>query len=74
MIIESTNVDLAQKPSFCQTLVTGSTGLNVLSLFDGMSCGQIALQKAGIKVNKYFASEIKPHAIKVTQHNLLNFG
>ena len=35
MIIESTNVDLAQKPSFCQTPVTGSTGLNVLSLFDG---------------------------------------
>jgi hypothetical protein len=45
MIIESTNVDLAQKPSFCQTRVTGSTGLNVLSLFDGMSCGQIAFTK-----------------------------
>lgn len=44
-------------------------GINVLSLFDGLSCGQIALQKVGIKVNKYFASEIKPHAIKVTQHN-----
>lgn len=61
-----------QKPSFCQARVTGSTGLNVLSLFDGMSCGQIALQKAGIKVNQYFASEIKPHAIKVTQHNFPN--
>jgi DNA (cytosine-5)-methyltransferase 3A len=72
MIIESTNVDLAQKPSFCQTRVTGSTGLNVLSLFDGMSCGQLALQKAGIKVNQYFASEIKPHSIKVTQHNFPN--
>jgi DNA-cytosine methyltransferase len=44
-------------------------GLNVLSLFDGMSCGQIALQKAGIKVAKYYASEIKKHGIKVTQHN-----
>lgn len=43
--------------------------INVLSLFDGMSCGQIALERAGIKVNKYFASEIKPHAIKVTQAN-----
>ena len=42
---------------------------NVLSLFDGMSCGQIALQRAGIKINQYFASEIKPHAIKVTQYN-----
>ena len=42
---------------------------NVLSLFDGMSCGQIALNRAGIKYDKYYASEIKPHAIKVTQHN-----
>jgi len=47
-------------------------GINVLSLFDGMSCGQIALERSGIKVNKYFASEIKPHAIKVTQHNYPN--
>jgi len=46
--------------------------INVLSLFDGMSCGQIALERAGIKVNKYFASEIKPHAIKVTQANYPN--
>lgn len=43
--------------------------MNVLSLFDGMSCGQIALERAGIKVDNYYASEIKPHAIKVTQHN-----
>ena len=41
----------------------------VLSLFDGMSCGQIALNQLGFKVEKYFASEIKPHAIKCTQHN-----
>ena len=43
--------------------------MNVLSLFDGMSCGQIALNRCGIKYDNYFASEIKPHAIKVTQHN-----
>ena len=43
--------------------------MNVLSLFDGMSCGQIALNRAGIKYDKYYASEIKSHAIKVTQHN-----
>lgn len=43
--------------------------MNVLSLFDGMSCGRIALEKAGIKINNYYASEIKPHAIKVAQHN-----
>ena len=44
-------------------------GINVLSLFDGMSCGQIALERAGIKYDKYFASEIDVHAIKVTQTN-----
>jgi DNA (cytosine-5)-methyltransferase 3A len=43
--------------------------MNVLSLFDGMSCGQQALERAGFKVDNYFAAEIKPHAIKVTQHN-----
>lgn len=43
--------------------------MNVLSLFDGMSCGQQALARAGIKVNKYYASEIDKHAIRVTQHN-----
>ena len=47
-------------------------GINVLSLFDGMSCGRIALERAGIKVNKYFASEIKPHAIRCTQSNYPN--
>ena len=45
------------------------TGLNVLSLFGGMSCGQIALRQAGIKVKQYFASEIDKHAIAQTQHN-----
>jgi DNA-cytosine methyltransferase len=44
-------------------------GLNVLSLFDGISCCRLALDRAGIKVNKYFASEIDKHAIKVAQHN-----
>ena len=72
MIIESTNVNLAQKTSFCQTPVTGSTGFNVLSLFDGMSCGQIALERAGIEVENYFSSEIDKHAIKVTQANYPN--
>jgi len=46
-----------------------NNGINVLSLFDGISCGQIALQRAGIKVNQYFASEIDKYAIKVTQHD-----
>jgi DNA-cytosine methyltransferase len=46
--------------------------MNVLSLFDGMSCGQIALNRAGIKYDNYFASEIDKHAIKVTQANYPN--
>jgi site-specific DNA-cytosine methylase len=41
----------------------------VLSLFDGMSCGRIALERAGIKVTKYFASEIDKNAIKVSKAN-----
>jgi len=46
--------------------------INVLSLFDGMSCGQIALNKLGIKYDKYFASEIDKDAIKVTLNNYPN--
>ena len=44
--------------------------MKVLSLFDGLSCGQIALKELGIKVDKYYASEIDKHAIKQT---MLNF-
>mgnify|MGYP003147557708 CR=1 FL=1 len=43
--------------------------MNILSLFDGMSGGQIALARSGIKVNKYFASEVDKYAIDVTQAN-----
>ena len=43
--------------------------MNVLSLFDGMSCGQIALNRVGIEYDNYFASEIDKYAIKVTQTN-----
>lgn len=43
--------------------------MNILSLFDGMSCGRLASIKAGIKVDNYLASEIKEDAIKVTQEN-----
>lgn len=44
----------------------------VLSLFDGMSCGQIAMERAGKKVVRYMASEIDKYAIKVTQANYPN--
>ena len=43
--------------------------MNVLSLCDGMSCGQIALKELGINVDNYYASEIDKNAIKVTQDN-----
>lgn len=43
--------------------------MNILSLFDGISCGRIALERAGIKVDKYYASEIDRHAIKVSEAN-----
>lgn len=46
--------------------------INVLSLFDGISCGQIALERAGIPVNNYYASEIDKNAIKVTMNNYPN--
>lgn len=46
--------------------------MNVLSLFDGMSCGQQALERAGFKVDKYFASEIDKYAIQVTMANYPN--
>ena len=43
--------------------------MNVLSLFDGMGCGNIALRELGINVNKYYASEIDKFAIMQTKHN-----
>ncbi len=46
--------------------------MNILSLFDGISCGQIALERANIKIDKYYASEIDGNAIKVTKHNYPN--
>lgn len=47
-------------------------GYNVLSLFDGISCGHIALERAGITVNNYYASEIDKYAIQITQKNYPN--
>lgn len=43
--------------------------METLSLFDGISCGQVALERAGIKVDKYYASEIERNAIQITQKN-----
>ena len=44
-------------------------GIIVLSLFDGISCGRIALERAGIKVDKYYASEIDKNAMQISKNN-----
>jgi len=46
--------------------------IKVLSLFDGISCGMVALERAGIKVDKYYASEIDKNAMKIAQKNYPN--
>lgn len=43
--------------------------MNVLSLFDGISCGRVALERAGIKIDKYYASEIDKNSIKIANKN-----
>ena len=50
----------------------GTAKINVLSLFDGMSCGQIALDRLGVKVNKYYASEIDKYAMTIAKKNYPN--
>ncbi len=51
------------------TIQINQEGLNVLSLFDGISCAKLALEKAGIKINKYYSSEICPHALAIQNHH-----
>jgi len=43
--------------------------MNILSLFDGISCGRVALERAGVKVDNYFSSEIDEYAIKISRFN-----
>jgi DNA-cytosine methyltransferase len=70
----TTNVDFKDEtPTFGNVLLpAGAVGLRVLSLFDGMSCGQQALERIGVNVLEYYASEIDKHAIAVTMHNYPN--
>lgn len=49
-----------------------NVGITCLSLFDGMSCDQIALNRVGIQVDRYYASEVDSYAIQVTQKNYPN--
>lgn len=60
------------KPPTGGFLTPKENGMNVFSMFDGISCGQIALERAGFKVNNYYACEIKKEAIQVTQSNYPN--
>ena len=46
--------------------------MKVLSLFDGISCGMVALERAGIPVERYVAYEIEPNAIKISKKNYPN--
>lgn len=51
--------------------------MNVLSLFDGISCGMLALQRANIPIDNYYASEICSDAIKISEHhhkNIIRLG
>jgi site-specific DNA-cytosine methylase len=52
-----------------ENMAKNPRGMNVLSLFDGIACGRVALERAGIKVNKYYASEILKTASEVATKN-----
>ena len=53
--------------SFCPGIATEP--IEVLSMYDGMSCGRLALNKLGAQTNRYYATEIDKYAIKITQTN-----
>lgn len=69
-ILEEKELTSRVNPSqLLEKQLRGGTKLNVLSLFDGISCGRVALERAGINVDNYFASEIEGPAIEITQDN-----
>lgn len=49
--------------------IRSENGVNILSLFDGMACGLVAMIESGVKVNRYIAYEIDKYAVKTSQHN-----
>ena len=51
------------------TTKNNQKGINILSLFDGISCAKLALEKAGVKIHKYYSSEICPHALAIQNHH-----
>lgn len=56
-------------PNSVDSITKKREGINVLSLFDGMSCGRVALERAGIDVASYYASEVDKSAIEVSRKN-----
>lgn len=72
MIERDTELQITDEPAIAYSTCYRQYGINVLSFFDGISCGQIALERAGIKVSNYFASEIDKYAIQVAKHNFPN--
>ena len=57
------------KTNIKKDILSNRKDFTVLSLFDGISCGKIALERAGIKVNKYYASEIDKFAMQISKKN-----
>ena len=53
--------------SYCPNII--AEPLTVLSMYDGMSCGRLALNKLGAQIDRYYACEIDKYAIQTTQHN-----
>ena len=66
------NINLPQNSQSCQASVNASADFVALSLFDGMSCFQLALNKIGKVPTKYYASEIEKYPIQVTMANFPN--
>ena len=59
----------AQLNSIISMILRSVKKMKVLSLFDGISCGMVALERAKIPVERYVAYEIEPNAIKISSKN-----
>lgn len=68
-IMSKLNKDFLEEMKVCQAELDKQEGIVVLSLFDGMAGGYIALNMAGVKVKAYYASEVDNKKIKIAKHN-----
>ena len=67
--VEATAKMILVKIDTEQKEIEGEYGMNILSLFDGMACGMLAMLEAGVKVDRYVAYEIDKYAVQTSQHN-----